>query len=146
MDRHQQGEHGRTAIEEQIARHMVGIVYGSGDHKWEGIGSGCLIHWRESFVILTADHVISDTHLEDLRFFFRPDETLRQADRKQLRAIRGAPTKSLQPFTELSLLSIVRRPDLGIAAIQVKPDVEQEHPVQFCSLIPAGERRQWIAL
>jgi len=131
MDPFQQEKHGEKAIQEQIARHMVGIVYGSGNHKWEGIGTGCLIKWKGSFVIVTADHVICDTNPEDLRFFFRPDETLKHASREELQALRGAPTKELKPFEELRLIQIIRNPDLDIAAIEVDSDIEKKYAAEF---------------
>lgn len=56
-------------IEEAIRWSTVGIVSGSGHEKWKGIGTGTLIRWKAHHFILTAEHVIARTVLEDLRFF-----------------------------------------------------------------------------
>src|SRR5712692_3317206 len=57
------------AIEEAVRRKTLGIVYGSGQDKWRGIGSGTLVIWKGRRFVLTADHVISGTNPADLRFF-----------------------------------------------------------------------------
>src|SRR2546425_1056648 len=54
----QKPKHAADAIEEAVAWHTVGIVTGSGERKWQGIGTGAAVRWRGGHYILTAEHVL----------------------------------------------------------------------------------------
>jgi len=47
------------------------------------------VRWRGGHYILTAEHVLRETDPLDLRFFFRPDETLRREEREEGRPVRA---------------------------------------------------------
>ena len=44
-------------IESAIHSSTVGIVSGSGAHRFTGIGTGSLIRWNGHHLVLTAEHV-----------------------------------------------------------------------------------------
>jgi len=139
MDKYQQEEHGHDAVEEQVAWHTVGIVSGSGDPKWLGIGTGCAIRWHDQDFILRADHVIRDTDPRDLRFFFRAPGALNRKERSELLELKGVATKSLVPFRETQIGEPIRFPELDIAAIPVNRQIEHEPLVQFFRLNEGGQ-------
>src|SRR5262249_10675890 len=138
LDKYQQEEHGHDAVEEQVAWHTVGIVSGSGDQKWQGIGTGCAIVWNERHFIVTADHVIRDTDPRDLRFFFRAGK-LNRTERNELLGLKGVPTKALLSFREIEIGEIFRLPEFDIAAIPVNRHLESEKIVQFFPLNEGGQ-------
>jgi len=125
-------------IEETIASSTLGIVCGSGEDKWRGIGTGTLIRWKNQHLILTAEHVVADTVPEDLRFFLRQDAPLEWVDRTTLQGLPGMPTDALRPFTEIHLGPLNTDADMDLAAASVGAGMEQEHPVRFHELQPDG--------
>jgi len=62
----------------------VGVVFGSGDNKGQGIGTGTLICWNDRHLILTAEHVIAGTLSKDLRFILPPDSPPNEIEREKL--------------------------------------------------------------
>jgi len=125
-------------IEETVASAMVGIVCGSGDQKWRGIGTGTLIRWKEQHLILTAEHVIAGTLVEDLRFFFRQDAPLIRRERSALLELPGMPAAALRPFREIELGRSVSDAKLDLAALPVDGGMESKYPVRFFTLEPGG--------
>lgn len=107
------------AIEDAVRRSTLGIVVGSGTQKWTGIGTGTLVRWQGGLQILTADHVIGDTRLEDLRFFLPNQTPPATIDREALLGLTGLPAAGLRRFTDLNVLDIRRNAELDLAAISV---------------------------
>lgn len=56
-----------------IAPHIVALLPPDGLH----VGSGTLIKWKSSHLILTANHNLNGTKASDIRFVFYPGGTLR---------------------------------------------------------------------
>ena len=100
------------AIDEAVRLSTVGVVGGSGDRKWQGIGSGSLVRWNGQHVVLTAQHVIAGTSQEDVRFFLPLETPPQTVEREVLQSLRGVPTKHLLPFSEVAIHSIVSDPSL----------------------------------
>jgi hypothetical protein len=122
------------AIEEAIAWSLVGIVNGSGDELWQGIGTGTLVRWRDRHLLLTADHVINDTDPADLRFFLRSDAPIVRTSRSELLALRGVPAETLRPFEQLDLGGIHRDTKLDLAVLEVDEGIQEKHQVRFAEL------------
>lgn len=127
----QKTKHAADAIEEAVAWHTVGIVTGSGESRWQGIGTGAAIRWRGSHHILTAEHVLRQTDPEDLRFFFRPDETLRREEREVLLTRPGVPMRWLLPPADLQVAAPIVDGGIDLAVIPVRADLETNRPVRF---------------
>jgi len=108
------------AIEEVARRSTFAIVTGSGEHKWAGLGTGTLVRWDRGLFILTADHVIGDTRVEDLRFFFPNETTPMPVSRESLFALKGVRASGLRPFTNLNVGRVCRDATLDLAAIPVE--------------------------
>ena len=125
-------------IEEAIAWSTVGIVSGSGNEKWRGIGTGTLVRWKDRHLILTAAHVVAGTLPEDLRFFLREDAPIIRLERKALLQLPGVPTSVLRPFKEIELDRPVIDTDLDLAALPVDIRIEKQYPVRFFCLEEGG--------
>lgn len=125
-------------IEEAIAWSTVGIVSGSGDEKWRGIGTGTLVRWKDRHIILTAAHLIAGTLPEDLRFFFREDAPIIRLERKALLELHGVPTSVLRPFKEIQMDRPVIDIDLDLAALPVDGRIEKQYPVRFFCVEEGG--------
>src|SRR5262249_1056049 len=138
MDEYQQEEHVLYAVEEQIAWHTVGVVHGSGNEKWQGIATGCAIHWNGHFLILTADHVVRDTDPKDLRFFFRAPGTLDRAQREEILQAKGVATNQLLPFGKIQIGNVIQSRKFDLAAIPVNPRIEDRKLIQFFKLASGG--------
>jgi hypothetical protein len=125
-------------IEDAVRRSTVGVVCGSGSKKGQGIGTGTLVRWKGHHLILTAEHVISDTIPGDLRFFFPQDAPPTNVDRETLLHLKGVPTSGLRPFTEIQLGPLAHERDLDLAIMPVKGGLEIEYHLQFFDLTPGG--------
>ncbi len=126
------------AIEEAVRRKTLGIVYGSGQDKWRGIGSGTLVIWKGRRFVLTADHVISGTNPADLRFLRPAASRLEKAERPELLRLTGVDTAGLNPFVELPLTAVYRNQPLDLAAIELDPTVRLREPAEFFELEPGA--------
>lgn len=133
-------EFASDAAEHAIRSSTVGIVSGSGDEKWNGIGTGTLVRWKGRHLILTAAHVIADTLREDLRFIFPADSPPNKVDRDTLLTIPGAPTALMHPPVEIEFGQLIADPSPGLdlAAIGVDGRIEGQYPVRFFDLVPGG--------
>jgi hypothetical protein len=126
-------------IEAAIYASTIGIVTGSGDHLHKGLGSGTLIQWKGKHLILTAEHVIASTRLQDYRFFL-PVGPPKDADREELLSLRRVASRQLLPFSELRFGRIEMDSEIDIAAFEVDPTLDGKHPLTiFVELIPGGK-------
>jgi hypothetical protein len=125
-------ERAADAIEEAIATHTVAIIGGIGAQALQKMGTGTAISYRGGHFILTARHVVEDTPDEALRFFCRPEGSLRRAQRAELRSFQ-------QAMRVEDMYLIERIPILGralcdaddLAVLSVTPDIKERHRVQF---------------
>jgi hypothetical protein len=131
VEEFQKTKHAADAIEERVAWYTVGIVTGSGERKRQGIGTGAAVRWRGQHYILTAEHVLRETDPQDLRFFFRPDNTLRREEREEVMARPGVPTRWLLPPADLQVAAPIVDADLDLAVIPVRSDLQKSRPVLF---------------
>ncbi|MEQ1574274.1 MAG: hypothetical protein ABL993_08510 [Vicinamibacterales bacterium] len=128
------------AIEEAARLSTVGIVGGSGEQKWQGMGTGTLIRWNQQHVVLTAEHVIAGTSREDLRFFLPLENPPKTAERDVLQSLHGVPTKNLFPFSEIGIHVIVSDPSLDLAALVIDGGLDGRHPTaRFFEMAPGGQ-------
>jgi hypothetical protein len=138
------------AVEAAIREMTVGIVYGSGERKWQGIAAGTLVRWGGRPLILTAEHVVCDTEPEDFRFHFRHDGPPIPVERDILKSLPGVPTALLKGCTELELGRVVMNRELDLAAIEVQGDLEEKYLCRFFDLADGGrspaEGRQTIVM
>ena len=120
------------AIEDAVRKSTLGIVVGSGKQKWTGIGTGTLVRWRGQLLILTADHVLGTTALDDLRFFLPNETPPATIDREALLRLKGLPAAGLRPFRDLHVSTIQRDATLDLAAINLsESDVSNISAVAF---------------
>lgn len=110
------------AVEDAIRKTTVGIVSGSGDHKWKGLGSGSLVLWNQKAIILTAFHVIQGTAAEDLRFFFATAKPPKKVDRDVILGISGLSSSKMHPFAAVKILGIHADTELDLAAVEILPE------------------------
>lgn len=108
-----------AGIEAAIHSSTVGIVSGSGDQRFTGIGTGTLVRWRGHHLILTAEHVVAGTRPEDYRFFLPPGDP-GKAEREDILKLPGVPERELLPFSELALGSLAVDRELDLAAVAVE--------------------------
>lgn len=128
------------AIDEAARLSTVGIVGGSGEQKWQGIGTGSLIRWNQQHVVLTAEHVVAGTSSEDLRFFLPLENPPRTAERDVLQSLRGVPTKDLLPFSEIGVHAIVSDPTLDLAALVIDSRLDGRHSTaRFFEMASGGQ-------
>jgi hypothetical protein len=128
------------AIDEAARLSTVGIVGGSGEQKWQGIGTGTLIRWNQQYVVLTAEHVVARTSRDDLRFFLPLENPPRTAERDVLQSLRGVPTKDLLPFSQIGVHAIVSEPSLDLAALVIDSGLDGQHPTaRFFEMAPGGQ-------
>ena len=128
-----------TGLQEAVRWSTVGIVGGSDEHKWTGIGAGSLIRLQGHYLILTAEHVIASTRHEDLRFFFPFRTPPGTAERETIRGLVGAPESALQTFEQIELGRIARDTDIDLAAIAVDPKLEESYPARFFDIKSGGQ-------
>jgi hypothetical protein len=126
-------------LQEAVRRSTVGIVSGSGDHKWKGIGAGALVHWKGHHLVLTAEHVIGATLREDLRFFFPFGIPPKTVERETLQTLRGAPTSELQTFKQIELGRLAVDPELDLATMEVDSRLDSAYAVRFIDLVPGKQ-------
>jgi hypothetical protein len=126
------------AVEAAIREMTVGIVYGSGERKWQGIAAGTLVRWRGRPLILTAEHVVRDTEPEDFRFFFRHEGPPIPVERDILLSLPGVPTAVLKMFSQIELGRVVMNRELDLAAIEVDSSLEEKFPCRFFDLADGG--------
>lgn len=128
----------KKGIEAAVRRFTVGIVSGSAEQKWQGIGTGTLIRWMGRHLILTADHVVGDTSSDDLRFLFPQDAPPIEVEREELRDLPGVPTSRLNPFSQIEVGPIFHDTSLDLAALEVDPSIETTYPAHFFDLAEEG--------
>jgi hypothetical protein len=107
------------AMEEAAGKSTVGIVSGSGARKWTGIGTGTLIRWRGKPFILTAEHVIGSTLVEDLRLFLPHRNPPQKVDRDVLSRLPGVPSAILSSFSEVRIGNVARDQTIDLALLEV---------------------------
>ena len=137
-EEHQMREHAATAVEEALRHATVGVVAGSGEDKWKGLGTGTLIEWRGLQLVLTAEHVIHGTAAADLRFFLPLEDIPGNADRDTLRSLRAVPTSRLFAFSELSIRGVVVDANLDLAAIDITGALTENKTVKFIAMDADG--------
>jgi hypothetical protein len=123
-------------MQEAARKSTVGVVSGSGQNLWRGLGTGTLVRWRDECLVLTADHVIGDTRPDDLRFFLPFDAPPIDVDRDALRTMRGLPTVLQRSFVDLRVTRIVRDPNIDLAAIVVSCSTVASNPPATFFAIP----------
>jgi len=126
------------AIEAAIRQSTVGIVSGSGNEKWQGIGTGTIVCWRGRHLILTAEHVIAGTPPEDIRFFFRHDAPPIKVERETILNLPDVPTAALKWSSEIELGRLVTNPEMDLAAIEVDSSLDKKYPSRFFDLAEGG--------
>jgi hypothetical protein len=126
------------AIEDAVRKSTVGIVVGSGAQRWLGIGTGTFIRWHGEHFILTANHVIDGTLVEDFRFFLPHDAPPLMVEREVLLALPGVPTSALRSFSEIQLGAITPDPALDLAAIAVSGSIGTTSPARFFDVAEDG--------
>jgi len=126
------------AVEEAVANHTVGIVAGTGDQAGQGMGTGSAISFRGERFILTANHVVGDTPDDALMFFPRPENSLKRADRPDVRALEGVPTGDLYLAQRLDIANRVSDEDDDLAVLFVRGDIEERTTIRFFDLNKGG--------
>jgi Trypsin-like peptidase domain len=126
------------ALEEAVRKSTVGIVSGSGKHQFAGLGTGTLVVWKGRHLLLTADHVIGRTNLDDLRFFLPSDTQPIRVERENLSALSKGPSVTRQPFVGLPFRDVTRNEDLDLASMVVEPDLGGNKSAIFFQLTPGG--------
>lgn len=122
-------EEASSAFEEAIAWHSVGVVV----NRFQEVGTGVAIQWKGHDLILTAAHVIRDTKVENLRFFFRVIGQLTRGD------IKTAPSFIAAPYRKIHIVRVERSRDQDLAFLEVGAELEKDGPVfyQMDPKIPA---------
>jgi hypothetical protein len=72
------------AFTERVSCHTVGLLM----HANRGVGTGTLITYGDQRVVLTADHNLTQTSAEDIRFYMRPAGTMQERSVKHDLSIR----------------------------------------------------------
>lgn len=126
------------AMEEAARKCTVGIVSGSGERKWPGIGTGTLIRWSGKPFILTAEHVIGSTLVEDLRFFLPHRNPPRKVDRDVLSRLSGVPSAILSSFSEVPIRNVARDQSRDLALLEVPEAIIEGRPATFFEFAPVG--------
>lgn len=116
------------AIEDVARKSTFGIVTGSGEQRWAGLGTGTLVRWDGRLLILTASHVIGDTRVEDLRFFLPNETTPTPVSRQDLSTLKGVRASGLRPFTDLNVGRVFRDDTIDLAAIPVEEGAVERSP------------------
>ena len=137
-EEHHMRDQAANAVEEALRHSTVGVVGGSGENKWKGLGTGTLVEWNGRQLVLTAEHVIRGTAPADLRFFLPLEDVPGNADRKTLLDLRGVPTSQLFPFSELPIHGFVVDTDLDLAAIDITDSVAGNRIVRFIPIEAGG--------
>jgi hypothetical protein len=105
------------AVEDIVRKHTVGIVTGSNEYLWRGLGSGVLIAWKNHRVIATAEHILGNSRAEDLRFFLAQDHPPETTSREELRSRRAMPPSRVGGVEDLGVDIAHRDPDLDLALL-----------------------------
>jgi hypothetical protein len=113
-------------VEEALYWHTVGILAASG----AGIGTAAAIRWNRHCLLVTANHVISDTADSDLRFYFRPSGTMK---RSRWGVVPSGLVSLSPPIAIISFDRFVAR-SLDLAALIVSPTLENQVNVKFHDL------------
>jgi len=108
------------ALEERISSHTVGIVARDKGNPEQGIGTGTLVLVAGRIYVLTAAHVVSDTPVEELRFFPKTEGALRR-DSYLNRASAGVTPSRRFPASRLHVYG-----EADLAAIELHPDQFRE--------------------
>jgi hypothetical protein len=137
-EEHYMRDQAASAVEEALRHSTVGVVGGSGENKWKGLGTGTFVEWNGCQLILTAEHVIRGTAAADLRFFLPVQDVPGSADRTTLLDLKGAPTSQLFPFSELPIHGVAVDTNLDLAAIDVTNSVAGNRIVRFIPIEPGG--------
>ena len=137
-EEHYMREQAANAVEETLRHSTVGVVGGSGENKWRGLGTGTLVEWKGSQLVLTAEHVIRGTAAADLRFFLPLQDVPGNADRKTLLNLTGVPTSRLFPISELPIRGLVVDTNLDLAAIDITDSVAGNGIVRFIPIDAGG--------
>jgi hypothetical protein len=116
-------------VEEALYWHTVGILAASG----ASIGTAAAIRWNKHSLLVTADHVISDTADADLRFYFRPPGTMKRAEWGSIPSI-PHDTVSFTPPINVQIFDRFVDPKMDVAALIVSPVLDNHVNVRFHDL------------
>ena len=122
------------ALQERLSWHTVGIIANYEGREGRGIGTGVGITYKGRKLILTAEHVVGETHLENLYFIFRPNATLQYAEYGEIKNLSGVRTSQLEDRVQIKTEQLVISEDYDLAAICVPSETDDKFPIQFFEL------------
>ena len=95
------------------------------------IGTGTAISYRGRHFILTARHVVEDTPDEALRFFCRPEGSLRRMKRAELRGSEGIRVEDMYMLERIPILGRTLCDADDLAVLSVEPGIQERYRVRF---------------
>src|SRR5580704_79027 len=116
----------REGLEEALYWHTVGILADSGAN----IGTAVAVRWNNHCIFLTANHVVRSTANEELRFYFRPQGTMKRAE---WGSVPSGPL-NLEPPLELHVFDRFESSSMDVAALIVSPILDKQVNVRFHDL------------
>jgi hypothetical protein len=129
-------EHLHKATYEALASYVVGIAILDNT----AIGTGTLISYRGKRYVLTAEHVITGTTIETIRFWFRPPQaiTVKAAKDTTDAEIGEAKVGLLVPIVGFSTSTVA-----DIAILEIDPKFEMPVGAEFYDVSKSAPFSKW---
>ena len=126
----------RLALVERIACHTVGIA--ANDNTC--VGTGTLVAIDEYHLVITAEHVIKDADVQNIRFWCRPPAPIIEKAAKNL-----SPSEvgRLTAGEKFPIETIITDSSADLAAIKIPSDFQLPEPNEFYLLNKSWQLAKW---
>ena len=126
----------RLALVERIACHTVGIA--ANDNTC--VGTGTLVAIDEYHLVVTAEHVIKNADVQNIRFWCRPPAPIIE---KAARNLSPSEVGRLTAGEKFPIEAIITDPSADLAAIKIPSDFQLPEPNEFYLLNKSWQLAKW---